>query len=110
MEPQEGKLGNIDHLTPGMIGISDTNNPVTRGALSYRAATGVAPYNNSWNWNLHYRFAASYITGSHSFKVGFNNAYGTTRTRPTARRRHRSSTTSPPCLLPGSPTVSRRAR
>ena len=110
MEPQEGKLGNIDHLTPGMIGISDTNNPVTHGALSYRAATGVAPYNNSWNWNLHYRFAASYITGSHSFKVGFNNAYGTTRTRPTARRRHRSSTTSPPCLLPGSPTVSRRAR
>ena len=76
MEPQEGKLGNIDHLTPGMIGISDTNNPVTHGALSYRAATGVNPYNNSWNWNLHYRFAASYITGSHSFKVGFNNAYG----------------------------------
>ena len=75
MEPQEGKLGNIDHLTPGMIGISDTNNPVTHGALSYRAATGVAPYNNSWNWNLHYRFAASYITGSHAFKVGFNNAY-----------------------------------
>ena len=49
---------------------------MTRGSLSYRAATGVAPYNNSWNWNLHYRFAASYITGSHAFKVGFNNAYG----------------------------------
>jgi hypothetical protein len=76
MEPQEGKLGNIDHLTPGIIGISDTNNPVTRTALSYRAATGVAPYNNSWNWNLHYRAAVSYITGSHAFKVGFNNAYG----------------------------------
>ncbi len=76
MEPQEGKLGNIDHLTPGMIAINDTNNPVTHGSLTYRAANGAAPYNNSWNWNLHYRFAASYITGSHAFKVGFNNAYG----------------------------------
>ena len=53
MEPQEGKLGNIDRLTPGIIGISDTNNPVTKTALNYRAATGVAPYNNSWNWNIH---------------------------------------------------------
>jgi hypothetical protein len=76
MDPREGKLGNIDHLTPGIIGINDTNNPVTRTALSYRAATGVAPYNNSWNWNIHYRAAMSYITGSHAFKVGFNNAYG----------------------------------
>ena len=39
----------------------------------YRAA---AQYNNSWNWNIHYRAAAWYITGSHVFKVGFNNAYG----------------------------------
>jgi hypothetical protein len=76
MEPQEGKLGNIDQLTPGIIGINDSNSPVTRTGLSYRAATGVAPYNNSWNWNIHYRVAMSYITGSHSFKVGFNNAYG----------------------------------
>jgi hypothetical protein len=76
MEPQEGKLGNIDALTPGIIGINDTNSPVTRTGLSYRAATGVAPYNNSWNWNIHYRAAMSYITGSHAFKVGFNNAYG----------------------------------
>jgi hypothetical protein len=76
MEPQEGKLGNIDALTPGIIGINDSNSPVTRTGLSYRAATGVAPYNNSWNWNIHYRAAMSYITGSHAFKVGFNNAYG----------------------------------
>jgi hypothetical protein len=76
MEPQEGKLGNIDQLTPGIIGINDSNSPVTRTGLSYRAATGAAPYNNSWNWNLHYRAAMSYITGSHAFKVGFNNAYG----------------------------------
>jgi hypothetical protein len=81
MEPQEGKLGNIDQLTPGIIAINDTNNPVTRTALSYRANTGgvnggAGPYNNSWNWNIHYRAALSYITGSHAFKVGFNNAYG----------------------------------
>jgi len=73
MEPQVGKLGNIDHLTPGMISVTDTNNPTTRGSLTYRAAT---TYNNSWNWNLHYRAAVSYITGSNTFKVGFNNAYG----------------------------------
>jgi hypothetical protein len=76
MDPREGKLGNIDHLTPGIIGINDSNSPVTRTGLSYRAATGDNPYNNSWNWNIHYRAAMSYITGSHAFKVGFNNAYG----------------------------------
>jgi hypothetical protein len=72
MEPQVGKLGNIDHLEPGMISVSDTLNPVTGTPLTYRAA---ATYNNSWNWNIHYRAAVSYITGSHAFKVGFNNAY-----------------------------------
>jgi hypothetical protein len=72
MEPQVGKLGNIDHLEPGMISVNDSLNPVTGNALTYRAAT---TYNNSWNWNLHYRAAVSYITGSHTFKVGFNNAY-----------------------------------
>ncbi len=72
MEPQVGKLGNIDHLEPGMISVSDSLNPVTGTPLTYRAAT---TYNNSWNWNIHYRAAVSYITGSHTFKVGFNNAY-----------------------------------
>ena len=72
MEPQVGKLGNIDHLEPGMISVNDTLNPVTGTPLTYRAAT---TYNNSWNWNIHYRAAVSYITGSHTFKVGFNNAF-----------------------------------
>jgi len=76
MEPQEGKLGNIDHLTPGMIAINDTNSPVTHTSLTYRANNAAVPYNNSWNWNIHYRAAVSYITGSHAVKVGFNNAYG----------------------------------
>jgi hypothetical protein len=72
MEPQVGKLGNLDHLEPGMISVNDSLNPVTGTPLTYRAAT---TYNNSWNWNIHYRAAVSYITGSHTFKVGFNNAY-----------------------------------
>jgi hypothetical protein len=72
MEPQVGKLGNIDHLEPGMIPVNDSLNPVTGTALNYRAAT---TYNNSWNWNIHYRAAVSYVTGSHTFKVGFNNAF-----------------------------------
>ena len=68
-----GKAGHIEALTPGMTSVTDTNNPVTRGNLTYRSA---AQFNNSWNWNVHYRAALSYITGSHNFKVGFNNAYG----------------------------------
>jgi len=72
MEPQVGKLGNIDHLEPGMIPVADTLNPVTGTPLNYRAA---ATYNNSWNWNLHYRAAVSYLTGGHTLKVGFNNAF-----------------------------------
>jgi len=73
MDPQVGKLGNIDHLVPGIISVTDTNNPVTGGPLTYRSGT---TFNNSWNWNVHYRAAMSYVTGSHTFKVGFNNAYG----------------------------------
>ena len=73
MHPQVGKAGNIASLTPGMTSVTDTANPVTLSSLTYRAA---AQYNNSWNWNIHYRAAASYITGAHVFKVGFNNAYG----------------------------------
>jgi hypothetical protein len=78
MEPQEGKLGNIDHLEPGIISVTDSLSPVTGGPLTYRAgiAAPFYTYNNSWNWNIHYRAAVSYITGPHAFKVGFNNAYG----------------------------------
>jgi carboxypeptidase family protein len=72
MHLQTGKGDNIDAISTGMISVTDNPNPVTGGSLTYRSA---AAYNNSWNWNIHYRFAASYITGSHNFKVGFNNAY-----------------------------------
>jgi hypothetical protein len=47
--------------------------------------------NNSWNKNLHYRGALSYITGSHVFKVGFNNAWGY----------HDNTTYSPVSIIPG---------
>jgi hypothetical protein len=73
MHLQEGKQGNLESLTPGIISVTDNPNPVTGGMLTYRSA---AQFNNSWNWNIHYRAAVSYITGSHQFKVGFNNAYG----------------------------------
>ena len=58
-----------------MIGVNEQ----TTG-LNYRASPGgflgAPPFNNSWNVNLHYRAAMSYITGSHQVKVGFNNAWG----------------------------------
>ena len=72
MHLQTGKGDNVDAIAPGITSVTDTGNPVTGGNLTYRSA---AQFNNSWNWNIHYRFAASYITGSHNFKVGFNNAY-----------------------------------
>ena len=84
MHLQTGKGDNIPSLTPGMTSVTDNPSLATGGMLTYRSAT---QYNNSWNWNIHYRAAVSYITGAHVFKVGFNNAYGhhenTTYTDPT---------------------------
>jgi hypothetical protein len=85
MHLQTGKGENLDAITAGMISVIDNPNPVTGASLTYRSA---AQYNNSWNWNIHYRAALSYITGSHNFKMGFNNAYlhhdDTTYTDPSA--------------------------
>ena len=68
MHLQTGKGDNIDaHRAGHHVGRPTTRNPVTGGSLTYRSA---AQFNNSWNWNIHYRVAASYITGSHNFKVG----------------------------------------
>jgi hypothetical protein len=84
MHLQTGKGDNIDALAPGITGIVDNPSLATGASLNYRASS--ATFNNSWNWNLHYRVAASYVTGSHNFKVGFNNAYlhheNTTYTNP----------------------------
>ena len=84
MHLQTGKGENVDAIVPGLTSIADNPNPVTGGNLTYRSA---AQFNNSWNWNIHYRAAMSYVTGSHQFKVGFNNAFlhheNTTYTDPT---------------------------
>jgi hypothetical protein len=73
MHLREGKQDAPANLPSGIISITDNPNPITGGSLTYRSA---AEFNNSWNWNIHYRAAVSYITGTHNFKVGFNNAYG----------------------------------
>jgi hypothetical protein len=72
MHLQTGKGENIDAVVAGLTSITDNPNPVTGGSLTYRSAN---QFNNSWNWNIHYRAALSYVTGSHSFKVGVNNAF-----------------------------------
>jgi len=77
MNLQTGNAGNITQLDPRMVGIVDSaNNNFTFRAAAQGAAPGSPPFNNSWNNNLHYRAALSYITGSHVVKVGFNNAWG----------------------------------
>ena len=84
MHLQTGKGENVDAVVAGLTSVTDNPNPVTGGSLTYRSAN---QFNNSWNWNIHYRAALSYVTGSHSFKVGFNNAFlhheNTTYTDPT---------------------------
>src|SRR5688572_247667 len=52
MHPQVGKAGNIEALTPGMISVTDNPSRFNGASLTYRAG---AQFNNSWNWNLHYR-------------------------------------------------------
>ena len=78
MHLQTGKGDNIDAIAPGMVPVIDNPSLATGSSLNYRAYATAAggTFNNSWNWNIHYRAAVSYITGSHNFKVGFNNAYG----------------------------------
>jgi hypothetical protein len=62
-------------LNPAMI-------PVTNQAtnLSYRSAPGAAgvpgAYTNNALQSLFYRFAASYVTGGHSLKIGFSDGFG----------------------------------
>jgi hypothetical protein len=68
MAIQTGHDGGLTSIDPRMISVFDNGTGV-----KYRANE---EFNNSWNKNLHYRAALSYITGSHVFKVGFNNAWG----------------------------------
>jgi hypothetical protein len=66
-------------LSPEMIGVVEQGGAIP--GLRYRGATASTAnvggtYNNSWNQNFHWRFNVSYITGSHAFKVGANDAIG----------------------------------
>ena len=65
-------------LDPVMIGVQEQGATIpgfgTVANLNYRGRVGT--YNNSWNNNIHYRANVSYITGSHAFKFGMNNAHG----------------------------------
>ncbi len=80
---QTGHDGGLTSIDPRMISVID----VAKNTM-YRLNSEL---NNSWNKNLHYRAALSYITGSHSFKVGFNNAWGY----------HDNTTYSPTSIIPG---------
>jgi hypothetical protein len=60
-------------LAPGMISVTDTGPGAYRPGMTYRAAD---TYSNNLNTTFHYRLAASYITGAHAFKVGMNDAWG----------------------------------
>ena len=78
-------------LDPQMIGVTEQGGAIPGlgiGAnLNYRRGTA-STYNNSWNNNFHCRFNVSYITGSHAFKVGMNDALRVPREhRPTYRIR-----------------------
>ncbi len=78
MERRHGADG-LPDVNPLVISMSDPNNVLGKGPITWRAPHTTpfgSPYNNSWNVNLHYRAAVSYITGSHVFKAGFNNAWG----------------------------------
>ena len=60
-------------LNPLMISVTELAGSIP--GLSYRA---MPTYQYGHDWALYYRFAVSYITGSHAFKIGFNNGNGST--------------------------------
>ena len=65
----------LSGLNPAMISVNEQAGTIP--GLTYRSAT---TYAEGRNWALYYRVAASYITGAHAFKAGFNNGSGSTRT------------------------------
>jgi hypothetical protein len=60
-------------VDPRMISVVDNGPGAARPGMTYRAAP---QYSNNLNTTFHYKASASYITGSHAFKVGFNDAWG----------------------------------
>jgi hypothetical protein len=55
-----------------IVGVTERSTIYGRAGYAYRAPFTFATYNNvPWNW----RAAASYVTGAHSVKVGYQGAY-----------------------------------
>ena len=71
MHPQapRGSAPEFETVAPQMISVTEQSN-----GLVYRAP--VADNNNTRVPNFAYRAALAYVTGSHSFKTGFNRTHG----------------------------------
>ncbi|MBM3820060.1 MAG: TonB-dependent receptor [Acidimicrobiia bacterium] len=68
--------GNFDHITdslfasyPSLIGVTEQST-----GLRYHGPDGT--FNNTWVPNYFVRGAVSYVTGSHTIKVGWNDTWG----------------------------------
>src|SRR4029077_20032417 len=83
-----GRWGNLDLRVTDNVGSLDTAQAAAiqnmigvveqSNGLAYRsyAATGAGGLNNTVVPNYTYRVAASYVTGTHSFKAGWNDTFG----------------------------------
>jgi hypothetical protein len=73
MHPTNTATGSVDD--PDLVAIAPQMIPVVEQStgMTYRAFTN---YNNTLVPNYAYRAAMAYVTGSHSFKVGFNRTHG----------------------------------
>lgn len=78
MHPTNSATGSV--TDPALVALAPLMNPVTEQStgLQYRAFTN---YNNTLVPNFAYRAAMAYVTGSHSFKAGFNRTHGYQVTR-----------------------------
>jgi hypothetical protein len=69
MQAPRGSSPEFEAVAPQMISVTEQSN-----GLVYRAPT--ANNNNTRVPNFAYRAAVAYVTGSHSFKTGFNRTHG----------------------------------
>ena len=69
MQSSTGSDPEFEDIAPQMISVTEQSN-----GLVYRAPT--ANNNNTRVPNFTYRAALAYVTGSHSFKTGFNRTHG----------------------------------
>jgi hypothetical protein len=67
-------LAGDDAIDPRSVSVIDNGPGAYRPGMTYRSA---GQYSNNFNTTFHYKAAASYITGAHAFKFGYNDAWGT---------------------------------